>query len=151
MEIEDIASLYESEMESHFVHTEDGYINTIFRIRNHRAQENKTKAVVMLMHGFVDSSDTFCINGRDKSPAFILADAGYDVWLTNSRGNKHSLGHQTLDSATDVEYWEGAMGYYIAEYDIPSFIEYIKAESGVDSLSIMAHSQATNLLLKNMA
>lgn len=94
----------------------------------------------MLMHGFVDSSDTFCINGRDKSPAFILADAGYDVWLPNSRGNKHSLGHKTLNSLVDIEYWKEAVGFHIAKYDIPTFIEHAKAVSGVDSISIMAHS-----------
>ena len=129
MEIKDIASLYGSEMTTHLVATEDGFVNTVFRIRNLEAQKSKSRAAVMLYHGFVDSSDTFCVNGRDKSPAFILADAGYDVWLPNSRGNKHSLGHQTLNSTYDREYWEKAIGFYIAKYDIPSFIEYIKAES----------------------
>lgn len=104
----------------------------------------------MFIHGFVDSSDSFCVNGRQKSPAFILADAGYDVWLANTRGNKYSRGHQTLNPNTDVEYWRNAMGHHIAQFDIPSFIENVRSVSGVKNMSVIAHSQGTNLLFKNM-
>jgi lysosomal acid lipase/cholesteryl ester hydrolase len=41
----------------------------------------------------LDSSDTWIINDEDKAPGFILANLDFDVWLGNSRGNKHSRKH----------------------------------------------------------
>lgn len=52
-------------------------------------------------HGLEDSSDAWIINGRDKSPAFVAASAGYDVWVSNCRGNKYSQMHQHLDPRID--------------------------------------------------
>jgi len=47
-----------------------------------------------LQHGLLDCSDTFIINEETKALAFVLANRGYDVWLGNNRGNKHSKRHQ---------------------------------------------------------
>ena len=83
----------------------------------------------MLVHGLIDSSDTFIVNGRNDSIAFILVDAGYDVWVANTRGNKYSEKHAIYDSKKDREYWNHAHSFMIAKYDVPAFIEHVRKES----------------------
>jgi hypothetical protein len=41
----------------------------------------------------------------DKATAWVLADAGYDVWMGNNRGTHLSLGHDSLDHKKDKAYW----------------------------------------------
>ena len=60
-----------------------------------------------------------------KSAAFIAANAGFDVWLGNNRGNKYSLMHKKYDPAYDEKFWDHSFIEY-AKYDIPSWIEHIK-------------------------
>ena len=83
--------LYE-EME---VHTEDGYILTMVRIRLPSTQNGAP--VVFMQHGLTSSSDAWIANSVDKAPAFVFAKLGYDVWLGNNRGNLWSRRHETLD------------------------------------------------------
>jgi len=61
---------------------------------------------VFLQHGLVDSSDTWIINDEAKAPGFILANRGYDVWLGNNRGNKHSRKHVKYNPDKDKAFWE---------------------------------------------
>jgi hypothetical protein len=38
--------------------------------------------------------------------AFFFADAGFDVWLNNTRGNRFSRDHKYLDPDCDEEFWD---------------------------------------------
>lgn len=75
------------------------------------------------MHGLLDCSDTFIINDEDKSLAFVLANRGYDVWLGNNRGNKHSKAH-TQYSNKDKIFWDFTFEE-MAIYDLPAAFQYI--------------------------
>ena len=61
--------------------------------------------VVYLQHGLMDSSDSFITNYENKAIGFVLANRGYDVWIGNSRGNKHSIEHVKF-TRKSKEFWE---------------------------------------------
>jgi len=45
------------------------------------------------------------MNKPEIAPAFVVARAGYDVWLGNSRGNRYSRGHIKY-TTNDAEFWD---------------------------------------------
>lgn len=114
---------------------------TYFRIQKKNTTILPGLVPVFLQHGLLDSSDTWIINDEDKAPAFILANAGYDVWLGNSRGNKHSRRHIKLNPDKDAEFWAFTF-QHMADYDIPAAFRYIY-NFAKQKINYIGHSQGT--------
>ena len=109
--------------ESHFVTTEDGYILNLYHIMK-TPNPPKGLEVVYMQHGILDTADTWIFHHKDVAPAYQLLEAGYDVWLGNSRGNRYSKNHKTLVPSKDKEYWLFSF-HEMALYDIPAEISFV--------------------------
>lgn len=142
--------------------TSDGYINTLHRVyKDHPYKEvldgkyakRVQKPVVVMVHGLEDSADGWVLNGEGKSPAFVVAKQGYDVWIPNARGNYYSRGHVRLNATTDAQYWDFTISD-IALNDMPAFIKFIRWKVSLQDnqkVSLLAHSQGNTQLLYGMS
>lgn len=128
-------------LEEHSVLTEDGYILGLMRIPGKFGNHKKVAGPpVLLIAGIVDSSDSWVLND-EQSPAFLLAKAGYDVWLGNNRGNKYSRRHINLNTESEAYWdfsWEEA-----GQNDLPALTDFILASTGYQKLAYIAHSMGT--------
>ncbi|XP_059058794.1 lipase 3-like [Achroia grisella] len=132
LNITQLLTKYKYPVEQHQVLTSDGYLLTMFRIPN-------DGPAVFVMHGLFSNSDDFITIGPDSGLAYLLADAGYDVWLGNARGNKHSRSHISL-SPSCAEFWDFSWDE-IGRYDLPAMIDYILNATKQDQLIYIGHSQ----------
>ncbi|XP_063826002.1 lipase 1-like [Ostrinia nubilalis] len=129
---------YGRESEDFDVVTDDGYILKLFRITG-----NESKQPVLLVHGVLDSADTFVIRGND-SVALNLAEAGYDVWIANCRGNKYSRRHVKLSPDLDKAFWDYSL-HEMGIYDLPATIDFILEKTGKAKLSAIGHSEGNTI------
>jgi pimeloyl-ACP methyl ester carboxylesterase len=136
--------------EEHTVITDDGYILTLFRVPGSSSNPPApNKPVVFLQHGLEDIADVWIWNTA-FSPCFFLVNAGFDVWLGNSRGSVHSLGHTDWDSDSDSEYWQFTW-QQMAEFDIPAMITYTLLQTKKTTLTYIGHSQGGLIMFAHLA
>jgi len=131
--------------ETHHVTTPDGYILTLHRIPHGKTnrQSNISRPVVFLQHGLLCSSADWVLADPSKALGFILADAGYDVWMGNYRGNTYSRMHTHLDPNQPAgEFWSFTWDQ-MAHYDIPTQIEKVLSVTGQEELQYVGHSMGT--------
>jgi pimeloyl-ACP methyl ester carboxylesterase len=134
--------------ETHKVLTEDGYYLTVFRIPHgvNKTKENAglPRPPVLLQHGFGSSSFAWILNWPYEALPYILADAGFDVFMGNNRGNIYSLAH-THYSSDDPRFWDFSWDEMV-KYDVPALINYIKKLTGQPKLSYVGHSEGNTIM-----
>jgi len=107
--------------------------------------KDHVKPVVLLWHGLMTCSEIWVCNAEyENRLACLLADAGYDVWFGNSRGNKYSMKH--VKYPDDNNFWNYSMDELIY-YDLPDTINYILKVTGAKSLAYIGFSQGSALKL----
>ena len=94
----------------------------------------------MLQHGLADSAYCWVLHDTELSPAFVLARAGYDVWLGNSRGNPFSRKHATLNADHDKKKYFDFSFYEMGKYDLPAMIEMIQGKTDGQKVAYIGHS-----------
>ncbi|KAL1480798.1 hypothetical protein MTO96_050744 [Rhipicephalus appendiculatus] len=124
--------------------TQDSYVLSMQRIPHGRwltsvPPHRSRRPPVILVHGFLSSAVEWVINYPHQSLGFLLADAGYDVWLANLRGTPYARQHLQL-TEKDTEYWNFGLDE-VGLYDIPALVDYVLAWTGWSELFYVGFSQ----------
>ena len=133
--------------------TKDHYKLTVFRIPGklgtaNQEELNQPGPPVLLQHGFIDSADGWVAHDKE-SMAFVLSDAGYDVWLGNVRGNKYSRGHTYYNASKDYDYWQFSWEEN-GLYDVPAMLDYITENTRYEKVAYFGHSMGNTLAIFGM-
>ncbi|KAG7172315.1 Lipase 3-like 1, partial [Homarus americanus] len=130
-------------VEIHHLTSEDGYILELHRIPHGRSGPSENRPVAYFEHCLLCSSSDYLMNEPEKAIGYMMADAGYDVWLSNMRGNTYSRNHTTLNPE-DVEFWKFSWDE-MARYDVPASIDYVLGETGADGVYYVGWSMGTSV------
>ncbi|CAD5212984.1 unnamed protein product [Bursaphelenchus okinawaensis] len=149
MDTAQIAKHYGYPVETHKVQTDDGYLIDVHRIPSPRNTKLPNQYPLILMHGLELTSASWILNGQNGSAGFYFADAGFDVWLANVRGNKYGRKHVKMN-ILDRNFWDFCYDQ-MAEYDIPAIVEYVKLVSKKKQVQFLGYSQGALLLLAKLS
>ncbi|XP_054838911.1 lipase member M-like isoform X1 [Eublepharis macularius] len=141
MTVSEVIQYWRYPSEEYEVLTKDGYYLQINRIPHgiHSLEKKGTKPPVLLVHGLPGEGRMWIANLPNNSLGFFLADAGYDVWILNTRGSSWSRRHQNL-SIYQEEFWDFSF-HEIGVYDIPAAINFILQKTEREGLYYIGHSQ----------
>ncbi|CAM6096442.1 unnamed protein product [Calypogeia fissa] len=102
---------------------------------------------VVLVHGLTGGGDNFVSTSTYQSLGFVLADAGFDVWIASNRAVQWSHGHVTL-TPSDSAYWDWTFDE-LASYDLKAITEYVYNQRN-RTVGYIGHSQGTVMIFAGL-
>ncbi|EJU01447.1 alpha/beta-hydrolase [Dacryopinax primogenitus] len=149
VDFEELCNIWGYVPEEHVVQTKDGYLLAMHRLpckkgeKKARPGTTTGKPVVYLHHGLLMNSEVWvCVTAEERCLPFVLAEAGYDVWLGNNRGNKYSRKTAHMGNVHTDGFWDYSIDEFCL-FDIPDSIHYILKAAKVDKLSYIGFSQGS--------
>ena len=132
--------------EKHNTVSKDKYHLTLVRLvkEGETDADRAKRAPVLFQHGLTMTAENwFTLDDKNERPIPLQAmDAGYDVWLTNNRGTRYSIDHDTLDAGENGKYWDFDWEQQ-GQYDGPANIDKVLAVTGYDKLAYVGFSLGT--------
>ncbi|MQL74157.1 hypothetical protein Taro_006539 [Colocasia esculenta] len=134
------------------VETQDGYILSLQRIPGGRngggAAARGRKQPVLLQHGVLMDGMTWLLNSPAQSLAYVLADAGFDVWIANTRGTRWSRRHVSLNPSSPA-FWNWSWDELVL-HDLPTTFDFVYRQTG-QKLDYVGHSMGTLVALASFS
>ncbi|KEH22048.1 putative triacylglycerol lipase [Medicago truncatula] len=133
------------------VTTKDGYILSLQRIPEGRLEgrnDVSRKQPVILQHGVLVDGMTWLMNPPEQDLPLILADHGFDVWIANTRGTRHSRRHVSLDPSNPA-FWNWSWDELVI-YDLPAVFDYVFSQTG-QKINYVGHSLGTLIALASFS
>ena len=123
LSLQERSQKYGFNFKSHEVVTKDFYHLTVFQVS--KPNLRKDAPVVLIQHGLFEDASWWFKNGA-KSPVFLLAKYGFNVFCGNNRGNRFSRRNDRMTPKSDPKHFFDYSFYELGKYDAPAQIDYIR-------------------------